>query len=75
MIGGARFGATELHARFGFDRELTILDLGGRGEDILFTYADGWDLNELHENIREAIREHCIVFDGESEVQNERESD
>ncbi len=41
------------------------------GEDILFTYADGWDLSELHENIREAIREHCIVFDGESEVQNE----
>lgn len=31
MIWGARFGATELHARFGFDRELTILDLGGRG--------------------------------------------
>lgn len=26
------------------------------GEDILFTYADGWDLNELHENIREEIR-------------------
>lgn len=26
------------------------------GEDILFTYADGWDLNELHENIRKEIR-------------------
>lgn len=35
------------------------------GEDFLFTYADGWDLGELHENIREAIRENCIVFDGE----------
>lgn len=35
------------------------------GEDNLFEYADGWDLDELHENIREAIREHCIVFDGE----------
>ena len=44
------------------------LPLTEDGEDILFTYADGWDLNELHENIREAIREHCIVFDGESEV-------
>ena len=31
----------------------------------LFTYADGWDLDELHENIREEIRKHCIVFDGE----------
>ena len=31
----------------------------------LFTYADGWDLDELHENIREVIREHCIVFEGE----------
>lgn len=51
------------------------LPLTEDGEDILFTYADGWDLNELHENIREAIREHCIVFDGESEVQNERGSD
>ncbi len=35
------------------------------GDDYLFTYADGNDLNELHENIRKAIREHCIVFDGE----------
>lgn len=51
------------------------LPLTEDGEDILFTYADGWDLNELHESIREAIREHCIVFDGESEVQNERGSD
>ena len=34
------------------------------GEDTLFTYADDWDLDELHENIREAIRNHCIVFDG-----------
>ena len=40
------------------------LPLTEDGEDILFTYADGWDLSELHENIREAIREHCIVFDG-----------
>jgi ATP-dependent Lon protease len=35
------------------------------GDDCLFVHADGWDLDELHENIREAIREHCIVFDGE----------
>lgn len=35
------------------------------GEDILFTYADGWDLNELHENIREEIRKSVIVFEGE----------
>ena len=34
-------------------------------EDILFTYADGWDLNELHENIREEIRKSVIVFEGE----------
>lgn len=38
------------------------------GEDNLFTYADGWNLDELHENIREAIREHCIVFEDEAEV-------
>lgn len=35
------------------------------GEDRLFSFADGWDLNELHENIREEIRETCIVFEGE----------
>lgn len=35
------------------------------GDDCLFVHADGWDLDELHENIRTAIREHCIVFDGE----------
>ena len=35
------------------------------GEDSLFTYADGWDLDELHENIREAIRKSVIVFEGE----------
>ena len=35
------------------------------GEDTLFTYADGWDLNELHENIREEIRRSTIVFEGE----------
>lgn len=35
------------------------------GDDFLFTYADGDNLDELHENIREAIRENCIVFDGE----------
>ena len=27
------------------------------GEDKLFTHADGWDLDELHENIRTEIRE------------------
>ena len=41
------------------------LTLTEDGEDSLFTYANGWDLDELHENIREAIREHCIVFDSE----------
>lgn len=35
------------------------------GDDYLFIYADGWDLDELHENIRKAIRENCIVFEGE----------
>ena len=35
------------------------------GDDCLFLYANGWDLDELHEDIREAIREHCIIFDGE----------
>lgn len=34
-------------------------------EDKLFTHADGWDLDELHENIRTEIRESVIVFDGE----------
>ena len=27
---------------------------------ILFEYADGWDLNELHENIRERILEESL---------------
>lgn len=44
------------------------LPLTEDGEDNLFTYADGWDLDELHENIREAIREHCIVFDEEIKI-------
>lgn len=35
------------------------------GEDKLFAYADGWDLDELHENIRTEIRENVIVFEGE----------
>lgn len=35
------------------------------GEDSLFTHADGGDLDELHENIREAIRKSVIVFEGE----------
>ena len=30
------------------------------GEDELFIYADGWTLDELHENIREAIYERVI---------------
>lgn len=34
----------------------------GKG-DSLFTYADGDTLDDLHENIREAIREEVIVFD------------
>lgn len=33
------------------------------GEDKLFGDACGWDLDELHEDIRNAIRETCIVFD------------
>ncbi len=33
------------------------------GEDNLFTSAMGWDLDELHENIREEIRDSCIVFE------------
>lgn len=33
------------------------------GEDRLFGDACGWDLDELHEDIRNAIRETCIVFD------------
>ena len=33
------------------------------GEDRLFGDACGWDLDELHEDIRETIRETCIIFD------------
>ena len=29
-------------------------------DNALFTYADGWDLKELHENIREAIMNETI---------------
>lgn len=36
------------------------------GDDYLFIYADGWTLDELHENIRKAILENCIVFPGEN---------
>ncbi len=32
------------------------------GKDNLFTSAMGWDLDELHEHIREEIRDSCIVF-------------
>lgn len=54
----------------GFDDEHLFwvaqgLPITENGEDNLFTYADGWNLDELHENIREAIRENCIVFEGE----------
>lgn len=41
------------------------LPLTENGDNSLFIYADGDNLDELHENIREAIREHCIVFDEE----------
>ncbi len=47
------------------------LPLTEDGEDHLFTYADGWDLDDLHENIRKAIRKHCIVFDENLEILNE----
>lgn len=43
----------------------TGLPLTEDGDDDLFDYADGADLDELHENIRKAIRKNCIVFDGE----------
>lgn len=33
-------------------------------EDYLFVHASGQDLDELHENIRRKICNHCIVFDG-----------
>ena len=50
------------YKRFWVAQGLPFTEDGG---DCLFVHADGWDLDELHENIREAIREHCIVFDGE----------
>ena len=54
----------------GFDSDLKFwvaygLPFTEDGEDKLFTHADGWDLDELHENIRTEIRENVIVFDGE----------
>ena len=60
----------EIFKDTGFDSDLKFLVAQGLtftedGEDNLFTYADGWDLDELHENIREAIRESVIVFEGE----------
>lgn len=60
----------EIFKDTGFDSDLKFwvaqgLPFTENGEDFLFTYADGWDLDELHENIREAIRENCIVFDCE----------
>lgn len=55
---------------FGFDDSHLFwvaqgLPFTENGDDCLFVHADGWDLDELHENIRAAIRENCIVFDGE----------
>ena len=52
---------------FGFDDSHLFwvaqgLPLTEGGDDCLFTYADGWDLNELHKNIRNAILEQCIEF-------------
>lgn len=52
----------------GFDSDLGFwvaqgLPFTEDGEDKLFSFADGWDLDELHENIREAIQELCIVFE------------
>lgn len=52
---------------FGFDDSHLFLVAQGlplteNGDDCLFIYADGWNLNELHENIRNAILEQCIEF-------------
>ena len=60
----------EIFKDFGFDDSHLFwvaqgLPLTEGGEDWLFVHADGWDLDELHENIREEIRNHCIVFDWE----------
>ncbi|MGF0147662.1 hypothetical protein ACQRDF_09620 [Lachnospiraceae bacterium SGI.054] len=60
----------EIFKDTGFDSDLKFwvtqgLPFTEDWEDNLFTYADGWDLDELHENIREAIRESVIVFEGE----------
>lgn len=60
----------EIFKDTGFDSDLKFCVAQGLPftedvEDNLFTYADGWDLDELHENIREAIRESVIVFEGE----------
>ena len=60
----------EIFKDTGFDSDLKFwvaqgLPFAEDWEDNLFTYADGWDLDELHENIREAIRESVIVFEGE----------
>lgn len=57
----------EIFKDFGFDDSHLFwvvqgLPLTENGDDYLFTYADGWDLNELHENIRNAILEECIEF-------------
>lgn len=60
----------EIFKDTGYDSDLKYwvaqgLPFTENGEDSLFTYADGWNLDELHENIREEIRKSVIVFEGE----------
>ena len=53
----------EIFRDFGFDNSHLFwvangLPLTEDGDDDLFDYADGWTLDELHENIRKAILEN-----------------
>lgn len=55
----------EIDKDFGFDdSHLFYVALGYEltkdGDDALFDYADGWTLDELHENIREKIYENIM---------------
>lgn len=57
----------EIFKDFGFDSGLLFWTAHGRQiegtDECLFDYADGWTLDELHENIREAMFDNLLYRD------------
>lgn len=56
----------EIFKDTGFDNGHSFWTAHGRPlsddkEEPLFTYADGWTLDELHENIRDEILESSVI--------------